>query len=869
MPYLALVGTCVGAGILACVVAAATGSVVAQHVHEAFLFLLVVALPILTAQRARGERSTAWWAVTVYATLLAVSQIGWVATLGIDGPDAYTTSTPFDRFYLVGAAFGIVGLVVIAFRGLRRQQVARVVSDCVVLTLAAVLLWWNFSFRLLDITPPSGSDLLFPLSDVVMLAIVATSTIYQPRRRGLLWLFAATACATVTDTAIATGVPSRVSIAVVGCGWLLSMGCFATFIILVSNPRSGYPVTLKRRAATYFIASSATLMVIVVAVLHGTVDRLTAVIGVLMVVAIIANQFLVFAELKQLADDNRDAMEALTASEARFRVAFEGAPVGMLVIEDRRIVEVNPAITELLGVSPGDLLGNRSDQLVSESIVPHIGAGEWRMVTPSIESARREFPWRTPEGEDRWMNLAVARLPGTAATRVIAIIEDITEQRAATRRLADLAVRDTLTGLANRAAFTEHLERALARDDSRGVSVAFLDLDRFKVINDSLGHGVGDRVLAILAERIAEAVGDEGLVARFAGDEFTIVIDDADPDGVAAIMEGVLQAMQQPIDLDHGVLAYPTCSIGVATARPNDPTSAVLARADAAMYRAKERGRNRVEFYQEVAPSKATAQLRLMGELHRAADNDEFMLLYQPIVDLDHGDVLGLEALIRWRHPERGLVLPGDFIEAAEESGMIVTIGSWVIEEALRELVALDGVVPGTGITMSVNVAARQVNEDLVGVIEGAVSSTGADPSRLWLEITESTLMTDTRLATSVLSSIRDMGVRITVDDFGTGYSSLTYLQRFPVSGLKVDRSFVAGLGRHAHAQAICQAVVSLGHALDLHVVAEGVETRVQREELGRLGCRLAQGYLFGRPEPVATIAELLRSTEASATEAQ
>jgi EAL domain-containing protein (putative c-di-GMP-specific phosphodiesterase class I) len=287
------------------------------------------------------------------------------------------------------------------------------------------------------------------------------------------------------------------------------------------------------------------------------------------------------------------------------------------------------------------------------------------------------------------------------------------------------------------------------------------------------------------------------------------------------------------------------------------------------MYRAKERGRNRVEFYDEIQAVAATAQLRLMGELHHALDHQEFVLLYQPVVDLATGDTLGFEALIRWRHPERGLVLPGDFIEAAEESGLIVPMGSWVIEEALAQLAEFDRALPGNELTMSVNVAARQVSEDLIGVVEDALTRTGGDPSRLWLEITESTLMTDTRLATSVLSDIRRTGVRITVDDFGTGYSSMTYLQRFPVAGIKVDRSFVDGLGRHAHAQAICQAVVSLGHALDLHVVAEGVETLVQRNALCEMGCQLAQGYLFGRPESADAVIQRLSSSRAHAIEAR
>jgi diguanylate cyclase (GGDEF)-like protein/PAS domain S-box-containing protein len=847
----------------------ATGWSAAQDTYELALCALALLLPCCALRRALAERSAAWWAVSVFATCAAISQIGWTVTDQVTIPSANTAPSPFDAVYLCGAAVGAIGLVVITFRGLRRDQAARVISDCLVLSFASYLIWWTFAYQLVGVRVPSGDELLFPVIDVALAAITVTAAIYQPRRRPLMWLTIATVCAAGSDSIIATRSQHELANAAMALLWLAAISAFAMFVIEPDDIRTTYPVTLRRRAATYLVASVAVVLVVINMAIHGGVDEQTFVFGVTMVLAIIANQFLVFREIKSLADSNREALEALSASEARFRVAFDGAPVGIIVIEDRKIVQVNPAISQLLGISPRHLVGQRADWVISENVIAHVRAEEWKLITPTIEGASREFPWKTPDGEERWLDLTVSRLPGTAASRVIAIIQDITDQRAATTRLADLAVRDPLTGLANRAAFADHLDTALARSDSRGVAVAFLDLDRFKVINDSLGHAVGDHVLAILGERIAEAVGAGGMVARFAGDEFTIVVDDADRAEVAAIMDSVLVAMQQPIELDEGVMAYPTCSIGVSLGSPGDAPNSIIARADAAMYRAKERGRNRVEFYEEVHAVAATAQLRMMGELHHALDHGEFVLLYQPVVDLLTGVPLGFEALIRWRHPERGLVLPGDFIDAAEESGLIVPIGDWVIEEALSQLVEFDRAVPGSDLTMSVNVAARQVSEELIGVVQGALARTGADPERLWLEITESTLMTDTRLAASVLSEIRQTGVRITVDDFGTGYSSMTYLQRFPVAGIKVDRSFVDGLGRHTHAQAICQAVVSLGHALDLHVVAEGVETGVQREALAAMGCRLAQGYLFGRPEPADSIVRSLRDSTAGATGVQ
>jgi EAL domain-containing protein (putative c-di-GMP-specific phosphodiesterase class I) len=318
----------------------------------------------------------------------------------------------------------------------------------------------------------------------------------------------------------------------------------------------------------------------------------------------------------------------------------------------------------------------------------------------------------------------------------------------------------------------------------------------------------------------------------------------------------VQAALGEPLMLAEGIETYPTASVGVAFAAPGDEVDDLMGRADAAMYRAKERGRNTFELYDEAIDAGAHAELRLVGELHRALEREEFRLYYQPVVDARTADVTGFEALIRWQHPERGLLAPGEFIEAAEASGLITPIGDWVMREALGQLATWRAAEPERRLTMAVNVAARQVSDALPDTVVAILAETGVEADLVWLELTESALMFNSRNAESVMGQLRDLGVHMSVDDFGTGYSSLTYLQRLPIEGIKLDRSFVAGLGSRQRDEAICTAVLSLGHALGLRTVAEGVETELQLHRLLAMGCEQAQGYLFGRPAPATELAE-------------
>jgi diguanylate cyclase (GGDEF)-like protein/PAS domain S-box-containing protein len=434
------------------------------------------------------------------------------------------------------------------------------------------------------------------------------------------------------------------------------------------------------------------------------------------------------------------------------------------------------------------------------------------------------------------------------------------ERTHAQAQLAHQAAHDALTGLPNRVFFLDRIALALARTQRSRSSVAvlFLDLDRFKFINDSLGHDAGDRLLRALGKRLQEVVRPGDTVARFGGDEFTILCEGiADEAHALAIAERVGQVATAPFSLGDAEV-FVTMSIGIALAsggrvRPES----LVENADAAMYRAKARGGGRREVFDQAMRARAKRRLAMHSSLYRAVERGEFRVLYQPIHSLASGRPLGAEALVRWEHPDRGLIEPGEFIALAEETGLIVPIGTQVLREACRQ--ARTWQVAGRRLGIKVNLSARQfAHPNLGGVVAEILAETGIDPATVYLEITETVLMEDVESTSTALAELKSLGVSLTVDDFGTGYSSLAYLKRFPVDELKVDRAFVAGLLSDQEDSAIVAAVINLAHTLGLQSVAEGVETAEQLAKLRELGCDIGQGYYFGRPLPAETMASRL-----------
>ena len=545
-----------------------------------------------------------------------------------------------------------------------------------------------------------------------------------------------------------------------------------------------------------------------------------------------------------------EALRQLAAREAEYRMLAENSSDFLARhAPDGTYRYASPASVAITGYAPDELIGTSPFRLVPDE--DRAATTEFaRRLTERDEPATVAFRLRCKDGQLRWLETTARAVRDDVGVReLVSVTRDISDRKQAELELSHAALHDSLTGLPNRALFLDRLGLALRRTERRSGSVAvlFCDLDRFKVVNDSLGHDAGDRLLVDVAQRIGAALRPSDTVARFGGDEFTILCEDiAGEIEAATIAQRIVDVFREPFQLEDGEVFLAT-SLGIAIARGADDRAEDLIRdADAAMYRAKERGKGRYEIFDEAMRADAMARLETESALRRALERAELRLHYQPEIDLGTGEISGFEALLRWEHPVRGLLGPSAFMPLAEETGLIVGIGEWVLREACAE--ARRWPEP---LTLSVNLSARQLaQQDLVAMVRRALAETGMDPARLCLEITESAVMESGTATTAQLRALKSLGVCLAIDDFGTGFSSLAHLRRFPVDVLKIDGTFVAGLGREPQDASIVAAVISLAHALDLETVAEGVETDEQLEILKELGCDLAQGYLFARPAP-------------------
>ncbi len=552
--------------------------------------------------------------------------------------------------------------------------------------------------------------------------------------------------------------------------------------------------------------------------------------------------------------------QTLQESEARFRDVAEASSDWIWECDpDRRLVYLSARFSEVTGIAAASILGKPLEQFFTQDD----GASDWAALLPSTSDAptfrNLRCSYSDAAGRPRVCRLAGRPIVDAAGALVgcRGTATDITEEVEAQAQARHLALHDALTQLPNRIVFSDRLHVALQghHPDHHPISVLCLDLDHFKEVNDTLGHGAGDVLLQQLAVRLRTCLRAEDTVARLGGDEFAIIqIGVEQPASADALSARIIEVVRQPF-LVEGHELHVGVTVGVAlSGGAHDSPERLLRNADIALYRAKQASRGTTRFFETAMDDELRARKALEHDLRQAIARDEFEVHYQPVINLATETVTGVEALLRWHHPERGLVSPIDFIPLAEATGQIIAIGEWVLRTACAQAQSWPG------ITVAVNLSPVQFrNADLVNMVRGVLEETGLDPSRLELEITESVLIKDTDAALVTLNQLKRIGARIALDDFGTGYSSLGYLNAFPFDKLKIDRSFVANLGDGGKSNAIVRSVISLGASLDMTITAEGVETREQAAFLRREGCRQVQGYLFGHPVRADVITDLLR----------
>lgn len=563
-------------------------------------------------------------------------------------------------------------------------------------------------------------------------------------------------------------------------------------------------------------------------------------------------------------------LDALQESESRFRSSFDYATVGMaLVSPTGRWLEVNQSLSELLGRDESELLESNYQSVVHETDLIPLEAKIESLLAGEFPACQMEVRLLKPGEKEVWalLSASTARDSQNSVKHLIFQTQDVTLRKTAEEKLLHDASHDALTGLPNRAAYTRKLEQALARSKQTGklIAVLFLDLDGFKLVNDSLGHVVGDDLLKGTARRLLECLRGRDTVARLGGDEFTILLEDLpDISQAVRVAERVKQRLTEPFEL-VGQEIFIGTSIGIASSEIAYADSGEILRdADAAMYQAKARGKGCHVLFDQEMYANATRLLRLANDLRRATERDELMVHYQPLLCLETDEICGFEALARWNHPIYGVLMPSEFVPLAEENGLINQIDSWVLGESCRQMREWQksGLVSAE-MTISVNISTRQFAQNgLVENVRRVLSETGLNAACLQLEITESAMAKNLKNTARLLKELSRIGVSIALDDFGTGYSSLSYLHEFPISTLKIDRSFITRMSEESDGAEIVRAIIALARNMQMRVVAEGIETLEQLEQLREMNCDFGQGFLFSQPVPATEIANFVNSSD-------
>ena len=779
-----------------------------------------------------------------------------------------------DPFYLSDSLLTVAALL--AFPLARRTRLERwkFLLDAAMVLLGGAVALWYLSVR--PTVASEGSSLVvtlmafaYPLASLLVLLGVTTVLLRRPtdaNRAAFALLVAGTVVGLVADLTfnwVSLEANAR-SAAWTDAVYLL---CYIMLIasaeLYLRRPMplrvaSNVPVTrLQQLSPLPYVAVATTYGLLLWVAVRPWSDPVSGLaVGALLITAlVVTRQLLTVREnLRLLAET------AARQNEARFRSLVQHSSDVILIIKtDGTIRFVSPSATQVFGYDPATMLR----QTVSELLHPD---DRERAATFFRDAAKApgvtgpvELRFRQPDGS--WLHaeiLATNLLRDASVKGIVLNTRDVSERKRLEEQLTHQAFHDPLTGLANRALFRDRVSHALALAQRRGhpITVLFLDLDDFKMVNDSLGHAEGDRLLIAAAERFLSCARSTDTVARLGGDEFAILIEGAE--GREGLLERLTAAMVHSFSLSGNQVRV-TASIGVAAAVGGESADDLLRNADVAMYEAKRHGKGRSATYESRMYADIRERLDLEAALRGALERRELVLHYQPIVQLQSGAIYGVEALLRWEHPQYGRLLPQHFVPLAEETGLIVQLGAWVLDEACRQLEAWNRAHPESVLAVSVNISGRQLQgAGLADALRRALASSGVDPAKVVLEITESVLMQETESVLDRLRQLKALGVRLAIDDFGTGYSSLSYLQRFPIDILKIAKPFVEEVGKGADRSALARAIIGLGDTLRLDTIAEGIEMAEQRGALLQLGCTLGQGHYFWPALPAAAVEELL-----------
>ncbi|HWI52564.1 MAG TPA: EAL domain-containing protein [Symbiobacteriaceae bacterium] len=826
-------------------------------------------------QSERGTKPRRAWNIVGWAFLCtAIGDILWLFYEKILGLDPFPSWA--DLPYLLNYPVLFVGLM--HFPGVVRtaQEKVQFVLDTATVLLGSWMIVWHFVIEPIASATGAGPleaaiTVAYPLGDMMLLGGVTIILLTRgPVGR--------TSALRVMATGIFTYVVGDMVFSYLQMHDLYQSGTWTEPFWFVTSFLNGYsahlqykqlrqsgrseePVPSGRPFSTLPYAAVILSYALVLSVARdevsgGALDELIyGAVGITLLV--MARQFVTAREnLRLLAES------AVRRSEARFGSLVRNSSDVITIIDEQfTVIYQSPSVERIFGYEAAELTGSKLKGLFHPDEEAHNLAVLQRVVQEPGQHKLVEWRWFHKDGSVRHAETTINNLLADETVRGLVLnTRDITERKRLEAQIRHQAFHDTLTSLANRALFKDRVEQAIYEQSHRlePITVLFLDLDNFKTINDSLGHSVGDQLLCAVAERLLTCVRSTDTVARLGGDEFAVLLKWMGPDGAQPIASRIASEMKAPFQLQGREVCI-SVSVGLATSQGGERADELLRNADVAMYCAKARGKGRCEVYHPDMYSAVRERLELEGEMRRAVDAQQFVLYYQPTIDLTSGRVAGVEALVRWYHPQRGIMQPGQFIALAEETDLIIPLGRWVLNQACAQLRLWREKFPGTAPeSVGVNLSVKQLNHaDLIDHVREALEMAGLPPRALVLEITESVLMHASDLFLERLRALRNLGVQLAIDDFGTGYSSLSYLRWVPADMLKMDKSFLRGIESNGKASSLVQGILNLARALGLETVAEGIERPEQLSELQALHCDLGQGYYFGSPLTAAEV-ELL-----------